>query len=68
MAVNEYIVRYEWHLTESLKEAILVQKGVVNKAKNAYNHVVSLGLCAGGGRKGMWIVRYNPCKGANLEK
>ena len=58
MAINKYITRYEWPLSEILKEAILVQQGIVNEAQNAYNRVFGLGLRAKGGGKSMWIIRY----------
>jgi hypothetical protein len=58
MAVNKYITKYEWPLSETLKEAILIQQGIVNEAQNAYNDVFGLGLRAKSGGKSMWIFRY----------
>ena len=41
--VYRWITRYESHLSEKLRNAVMVQQTVLNEAQSEYDHIFSLG-------------------------
>jgi hypothetical protein len=67
--VYRWIARYEYHLSEKLRDAVMVQQTVLNKAQSEYDHIFSLGSRKkGGGKSKLQICQTLPCKGVDLVK